>query len=93
MVFSGGLRGGGATRLPLAVNFLGLLLIRLPLAMFLAWPQVPIPDVWFFGPTIVIPGMGLGAVGAWYAMAADLAARGLAMLIIFKRKHWSRVAV
>ena len=93
MVFSGGLRGGGATRLPLAVNFLGLLLIRLPLAMFLAWPQVPIPDVWFFGPTIVIPGMGLGAVGAWYAMAADLAARGLAMLIIFKQKHWSRVAV
>jgi Na+-driven multidrug efflux pump len=37
--------------------------------------------------------MGLGAVGAWYAMAADLAARGLAMLIIFKQKHWSRVAV
>jgi Na+-driven multidrug efflux pump len=65
MVISGGLRGAGATRGPLAVNFLGLLLVRLPLA----------------------------AIGAWYAMAADLTVRGLAMLIIFTRKDWSRVRV
>jgi Na+-driven multidrug efflux pump len=33
------------------------------------------------------------AIGAWYAMAADLTVRGLAMLIIFTRKGWSRVSV
>jgi putative MATE family efflux protein len=88
MVLSGGLRGGGATRLPMAVNFLGLIAIRLPLAMVLAWPGVVLP-----GGMAIIPGLGLGAVGAWYAMAADLFVRGLAMLIIFKQKHWSRVRI
>ena len=41
----------------------------------------------------VLPGLGLGVVGAWYAMAADLAVRGLAMLVIFKWSRWSRAAV
>jgi Na+-driven multidrug efflux pump len=72
----------------MAVNFLGLIAIRLPLAMVLAWPGVVLP-----GGMAIIPGLGLGAVGAWYAMAADLFVRGLAMLIIFKQKHWSRVRI
>jgi Na+-driven multidrug efflux pump len=88
MVCSGGLRGGGATRPPLIVNFLGLTAIRLPLALVLAWPAVTLP-----AGLGTIPGCGLGAVGAWYAMAADLTARGLAMLIIFSRLRWSRVRV
>jgi putative MATE family efflux protein len=88
MVCSGGLRGGGATRPPLIVNFLGLVAIRLPLAMLLAWPAVELP-----GGMGTILGWGLGAVGAWYAMAADLTVRGLAMLIIFSRLRWSRVRV
>jgi putative MATE family efflux protein len=88
MVLSGGLRGAGATRLPLAVNFLGLLLVRLPLAAFLAWDSITLPVG--LG---TIPGLGLAAVGAWYAMAADLTVRGFAMLIIFTRKGWSRVRV
>jgi len=87
MVFSGGLRGAGATRLPLVVNFLGLLLVRLPLALVLARPAIDLPGVG------TIPGFGLAAVGAWYAMAADLTVRGLAMLVIFSRRAWSRVAV
>ncbi len=82
MVFSGGLRGAGATRPPLLVNFLGLLVVRLPLAMLLAWPQVPLPG------GMALEGWGLGAVGAWYAMAIDLAVRGVAMALIFSGRRW-----
>ena len=88
MVFSGGLRGAGATRLPMAVNFAGLLLLRLPLAAFFAWDSISLPVG--LG---TIQGLGLAAVGAWYAMAADLTFRGLAMLVIFIRGSWERVAV
>jgi Na+-driven multidrug efflux pump len=88
MVLSGGLRGAGATRLPLAVNFLGLILVRLPLAVLLSRPEVPLP-----GGLAAVPGLGLGVVGAWYAMAADLTVRGLAMLVIFRWSRWSRVVV
>lgn len=85
MVFSGGLRGAGATRPPLAVNFFGLILIRLPLAVLLAWPEVKLP--WC---DVTLPGQGLGAVGAWYAMAVDLTVRGVAMLFIFSGRSWTR---
>jgi Na+-driven multidrug efflux pump len=88
MVFSGGLRGAGATRPPLVVNFAGLLLIRLPLAVLLAWPEVPLP-----AGLGTLPGLDLGVRGAWLAMAADLTARGLAMLLIFRGRSWSRTAV
>jgi putative MATE family efflux protein len=84
MVLSGGLRGSGATRPPLIVNFLGLIVVRLPLAMMLAWPEVRLP-----GSAFMLPGLGLGAEGAWYAMAADLALRGLAITLIFARVRWS----
>jgi Na+-driven multidrug efflux pump len=88
MVLSGGFRGAGATRLPLAVNFLGLVLVRLPLAVFLAQESIVLP-----AGCGAIPGLGLGAVGAWYAMAADLTLRGLTMLVLFARGNWTRVAV
>jgi Na+-driven multidrug efflux pump len=66
------------------VNFLGLIVVRLPLAMLLAWHQVPLPG----GTTI--EGWGLGAVGAWYAMAIDLALRGVLMTLIFSGRTWTR---
>lgn len=88
MVLSGGLRGAGATRLPLAVNFLGLLLVRLPLAVFLSRESIELP-----AGLGTLPGLGLAAIGAWYAMAADLTVRGLAMLILFSRRNWSRVVI
>lgn len=88
MVLSGGLRGAGATRVPLVVNFLGLLLVRLPLAIGLAWPPLSLA-----GGAVTIPGLGWGAAGAWYAMAADLTLRGFAMLAIFKYGRWSRTVV
>ncbi len=85
MVLSGGLRGAGATRPPLLVNFLGLTVVRLPLAVVLAWSTISLP-----AGLGSLPGLGLGARGAWLAMAADLTARGLAMLIIFRGRSWSR---
>jgi Na+-driven multidrug efflux pump len=88
MVFSGGLRGAGATRPPLLVNFLGMLVIRLPLALVLSAPAVELP----LGAG-TIAGFGLGVRGAWLAMAADLTARGTAMLAIFARTRWTRVDV
>jgi putative MATE family efflux protein len=88
MVLSGGLRGGGATRPPLLVNFLGLAAIRLPLALLLACREVELP--WGFG---MLTGAGLGARGAWLAMTIDLAARGLAMAAIVSRPGWTRVRV
>lgn len=88
MVFSGGLRGAGATRPPLLVNFLGMLAIRLPLALVLSAPVVHLP----LGAG-TIDGLGLGVRGAWLAMAADLVARGAAMLAIFTRTCWTRVEV
>ena len=81
MVLSGGLRGAGATRPPLLVNFLGLVGVRLPLAVFLAWPA---------DGSAGAPGCGLGVVGAWYAMTADLTVRGVAMLAVFARLGWAR---
>jgi putative MATE family efflux protein len=88
MVFAGGMRGAGATRPPLIVNFAGLILIRLPLAVFLAWPPSDVP-----GGLGTFPGCGLGVYGAWLAMAADLAARGLAMLVLYLQGGWSRAVV
>jgi Na+-driven multidrug efflux pump len=57
-------------------------------AALLAWDSITLP-----AGMGTIPGLGLAAIGAWYAMAADLTVRGLAMLIIFTRKDWSRVRV
>lgn len=88
MVLSGGLRGGGATRPPMLVNMVGLALIRLPLAVVLAWDVVPLP-----GGLGSVAGFGLGARGAWIAMAIDLTTRGLAMLAIFLHGGWTRVRV
>lgn len=84
MVFSGGLRGAGITRPPFLVNSLGLALVRLPLAMVLAWPEVALPG------GHVVRGLDLGATGAWYAMTADLAIRGAAMAAIFSGARWTR---
>jgi Na+-driven multidrug efflux pump len=40
--------------------------------------------------TAAVPAVGLGARGAWLAMAVDLTVRGLAMLIIFSRPRWTK---
>jgi putative MATE family efflux protein len=87
-VISGASRGAGDTRWPLAINLAGFVLIRLPGACILAWPEIPVP---FIG--ITIPGFGLGVAGAWYAMAADVIVRGLLFAGHFLRGSWKRTEV
>ena len=88
MVLSGGLRGAGATRPPMLVNFAGLLVIRLPLAMLLSRSEIVLP-----AGLGILAGWGLGAAGAWLAMAIDLTARGLAMLLLFRSRSWTHTEI
>jgi putative MATE family efflux protein len=86
MVLSGALRGAGDTRWSLMFTFLGFLGLRIPLAYLLAWEEIPLPAL---GGSL--PGFGLGVIGAWYAMVADVFARSLLILTRFLHGGWKRV--
>jgi putative MATE family efflux protein len=83
MVLSGALRGAGDTRASLAITFVGLVGVRIPLACLLAWSEVPLPFT-----DLAIPGAGLGVIGAWYAMVADVILRSLLALARFAQGGW-----
>lgn len=87
MVASGALRGSGDTRVPLFITLFGFLAVRIPLAYWLAWAEIPLP----VGGSV--EGWGLAAVGAWYAMVADLIVRGTLLAARFLEGSWSRVEV
>jgi putative MATE family efflux protein len=87
MVLVGALRGAGDTRWPLALNLLGLLVLRVPLALFLAYSEVPLP----WGGSI--PGAGLGVVGAWYGVIIDIVARCVLLIARFRHDAWQRIDV
>jgi len=88
LILGGALRGAGDTRWPLAFSLIGLLGIRIPGAYYLAFNLVAIP-----GTEWIVSGWGLGVIGAWYAMVADLHVR--AALIIYRITHggWKRIKV
>lgn len=88
MVLSGALRGAGDTRASLAITFVGLIGVRIPLACWLAWSEVPLPFT-----DLSIPGAGLGVAGAWYAMVGDVILRSLLALARFIQGGWQRVRV
>ena len=87
MVLTGALRGAGDTRWPLAITFVGFLGVRIPLAYLLAQDSVDVP---LLGP---ISGWGLGVVGAWYAMVADVWVRCLLVVVRFAHGGWKRTEV
>ncbi|MCI0332571.1 MAG: MATE family efflux transporter [Planctomycetes bacterium] len=87
MVLIGALRGAGDTRWPLALNLLGILLLRVPLAMFLAYSIVPLP----WGGSL--PGAGLGVVGAWYGAVIDIVVRCGLLIARFRHDAWQRIDV
>lgn len=87
-VLTGGLRGSGDTRVPLAITFIGLVGIRIPLACFLAWEQIPLP----FTQT-TLPGLGLGVGGAWLAMVTDVTVRSQLAMLRFWQGGWMKVSV
>lgn len=88
MVFSGALRGAGDTRFPLLFTWMGLLGVRIPLACYLAWKEVPLP---FLG--IVIAGQDLGVIGAWWAMVTDVAIRSTLLGTRFLQGGWLKTKV
>jgi Na+-driven multidrug efflux pump len=88
MILTGALRGAGDTRWPLAVTLVGFLGVRIPLAYYLAWDEISLPLL-----DAVIPGMGLGVVGAWYAMLVETLLRALMISLRFWHGGWQRVRV
>jgi putative MATE family efflux protein len=88
MVLTGALRGAGDTRWPLALNLIGVILVRVPLAIYLAHDAITLP---LLGMTI--SGAGLGVVGAWYAAVIDIIARALLLIGRFRHDAWQRIEV
>lgn len=87
MILTGALRGAGDTVWPLAFSLIGFLGVRIPLAYWLAFPELYLPGS---GP---IAGWNLGVLGAWYAMAADLAVRGALVAARFAHGGWKQTKV
>ncbi len=87
-IVTGSLRGAGDTLWPLACTLFGFFVIRIPLAMWLAWDQINLPFGWG-----VIAGCGFGVFGAWWAMAGDLILRSLLLLWRFWHGGWQRRSV
>lgn len=87
IIFSGALRGAGATRLPMLLSWIGFLVIRIPLAYYLMYAETNL------GSLGTIRGMEMGLYGAWLAMFADLLIRGALFLFLFATGIWKRVRV
>ena len=88
MILTGGLRGAGDTRWPLAITFAGYLLVRIPGAYFLAWDFIPLP-----GSESAIPALGLGVHGAWMAMVVDTFVRSSLVFARYMHSGWTKVRV
>jgi putative MATE family efflux protein len=88
LVLVGALRGAGDTRWPLALNLIGVVCFRVPLALYLAHGSVHLPLVHW---TIV--GAGLGVVGAWYAAITDIVARCILLVLRFRHDAWQNIDV
>jgi putative MATE family efflux protein len=87
MVLIGALRGAGDTRWPLALNLLGVMLVRVPLAALLAHSVIQLP----WGG--VLAGAGLGVAGAWYAAVIDIVIRCALLVARFRHDAWQRIEV
>ena len=88
IILNGALRGAGDTRVPLIFTVIGLVGIRIPLAYYLAWQELEIP--WL---GIHIQGLGMGLIGAWYAMIADVGLRSLLVVGRFWQGRWKEISV
>jgi len=87
MVLVGALRGAGDTRWPLALNVITILVVRVPLAVYLAHDAITLP---FVG---TIACAGLGVVGAWYAAVTDITLRSILLMARFQHDGWQRIEV
>lgn len=88
LVLVGALRGAGDTRWPLALNLLGIVFFRVPVAYYLAHREVYLPLLGW-----TIHGANLGVVGAWYAMVLDIVIRCILLMLRFRHDAWQRIEV
>ena len=88
IILNGALRGAGDTRIPLIFTVVGLVGIRIPLAYYLAWPEMTIPIL-----NITVAGQAMGLIGAWYAMVADVVLRSLLVVGRFWQGGWRNIKV
>jgi putative MATE family efflux protein len=89
MILTGTLRGAGDTVIPCIFTGMGFFLIRIPLAIYLGFDEIPIFSI-TDNPVI---GWGLGVTGAWYAMAIDVVFRGSLILGRFLHGKWKNVTI
>jgi putative MATE family efflux protein len=87
IIFTYALRGAGDTRMPVLFTWIGFLLVRIPLAYYLAFPTINL------GPLGVWEGCDLKLRGAWLAMVADLLIRGIFFLYRFASGRWQLIRV
>ena len=88
LVLVGALRGAGDTRWPLALNLLGIVLFRVPVAYYLTRREIYLPLLGW-----TIHGGNLGVVGAWYAMVLDIVIRCILLMLRFRHDAWQRIEV
>lgn len=88
MVLAGALRGAGDTRWPMFLNLFGVVLVRVPLAAYLANATIHLPLM-----DVAIAGAGLGVVGAWYAAITDIVVRCVLMMLRFRHDAWQRIEI
>jgi putative MATE family efflux protein len=87
IIFTYALRGAGDTRVPVLFTWSGFFVVRIPLAYFLTAAEVSL------GPLGIVPGLGLGLIGAWWAMFADIVVRGAFFWWRFAHGAWQRQKV
>lgn len=84
MVLIGAMQGAGDTVRPMWISIVSLWGLRVPLALFLALPKGASLASW-----LVLPfGAGIGAAGAWFAMAFTQAVQGVLCILAFKQGTW-----
>jgi Na+-driven multidrug efflux pump len=81
------LRGAGDTRMPLLFTWCGFFLVRIPCACYFSFTEIRVPLIG------EMPGLGMGLLGAWLAMFADLMVRGAFFLHRFAGGRWRRIQV
>ena len=87
-VMRGALRGAGDTRWPLYGMFVGIFLLRLPVA-FLALPAAYAVTL---GGLSLTPGLGLGLAAMFAAILLDLYVKGAINTLRFASGRWQAVA-
>lgn len=88
MILTGALRGAGDTRWPFFFTIIGMVGLRIPLAIFFGWDEYELP---FLG--VTIHGLGWGIRGAWYGLVVDIIVRSCLVVARFSQGSWRSVQV